>query len=100
MEKALNKLTNEDVKNALESEIGNLGWFLNDSNKLEKNWKFKNFKEAFSFMTKVALISESINHHPEWFNVYSNLKIELTSHDAGGISKLDIDFIKLVEGIE
>ena len=57
----------------------------------EKNFEFSDFKQAFSFMTCVALKAEQINHHPEWKNVYSTVKITLTTHDIGGISKLDYD---------
>ena len=56
---------------------------------IERDFIFKNFIEAFSFMTKVALISEKYNHHPNWENVYSKVSIKLTSHDLGGISNLD-----------
>ncbi len=59
-------------------------------NKLHNQWCFKNFIEAFGFMSKVALIAESQNHHPEWSNVYSKVTIELTTHDLGGISNLDV----------
>lgn len=52
-------------------------------NKLIKEFEFKNFVEAFSFMTKVALLSEKMDHHPNWSNVYNKVKIELTSHDKG-----------------
>lgn len=58
--------------------------------KLFREYEFKNFEEAFSFMTQMALISEGMNHHPEWFNVYNKLRIELTTHDTGGISEKDL----------
>lgn len=74
------------------------GWGLNSEEKLEKNFKFSSFSEAFSFMTKIALYAEKINHHPEWFNVYNKLKIELTTHDAGGVSLKDFELIKMIEG--
>ena len=57
----------------------------------EKIFKFSDFKQAFSFMTLVALKAEQINHHPEWNNVYNKVKITLTTHDLGGISNLDYD---------
>ena len=56
---------------------------------IERNFLFENFVEAFSFMTKVALLSEKYNHHPNWENVYSKVKIKLSTHDLGGISSLD-----------
>lgn len=52
-------------------------------NKLSKTFKFKDFVEAFSFMTKVAFLAEKHNHHPNWSNVYNSVTIELTTHDAG-----------------
>jgi len=60
-------------------------------NAFVKNYKFLDFKQAFSFMTCIALKAEQSNHHPEWENVYNQVKITLTTHDVGGISKLDYD---------
>ncbi len=59
------------------------------SNHIERDFTFKNFIESFSFMTKVALICEKFNHHPEWINSYSKVNIKLTTHDLGGLSNLD-----------
>ena len=64
------------------------GWKIK-SNLIEREFNFANFLEAFSFMTKVALICEKYNHHPNWENVYSKVIIKLTTHDLGGISNLD-----------
>ncbi len=74
------------------------GWKLQKA-KLHKEFKFKSFVEAFGFMARVALIAESINHHPEWFNVYNKVIIDLTTHDVGGISNLDAEFAKKVESL-
>ena len=57
---------------------------------IERNIIFKNFVDAFSFMTKVALLAEKYNHHPNWENVYSKVIIKLSTHDLGGISSLDL----------
>jgi len=54
-------------------------------NKLTKTFKFKDFPEAFSFMTRVAFIAEKMNHHPDWRNVYNTVEISLNTHDAGGV---------------
>ena len=54
-----------------------------EDNKLKKSFTFKNFSEAFSFMTRVALEAEKMNHHPWWSNVYNKVEIELNTHDAG-----------------
>ena len=64
------------------------GWKVK-SNLIEREFNFVNFIEAFSFMTKIALICEKYNHHPNWENVYSKVIIKLTTHDLGGISNLD-----------
>ena len=54
-----------------------------ENNQLKKTFRFKNFSEAFAFMTRVALIAEKMNHHPEWKNVYNTVEISLSTHDAG-----------------
>ena len=59
-----------------------------DKNELVKNFEFKNFIDAFSFMTKVAIVAEKENHHPWWSNVYNKVEIRLTTHDAGNIITL------------
>ena len=56
-----------------------------------KLFKFSDFKQAFSFMTSIAMKAEQINHHPEWQNIYNKVIITLTTHDSGGVSKLDYD---------
>lgn len=57
--------------------------------KLHKEFQFKNFIEAFGFMTRAAIHAEKLNHHPEWFNVYKTVRVDLVTHDAKGISELD-----------
>ena len=64
---------------------------------IKKEFKFDNFINAFGFMTKVALLSEKMDHHPNWQNTYNTVKIELTTHDKGGITTNDI---KLAESID
>tara|TARA_B100000945_G_C19969542_1_gene406902 strand:- start:98 stop:382 length:285 start_codon:yes stop_codon:yes gene_type:complete len=74
----------------------NPSWVLfND--KLKKEFTFNNFIDAFAFMSKVALLSEKMNHHPNWQNTYNKVTINLTTHDIGGISNNDI---KLAESID
>jgi 4a-hydroxytetrahydrobiopterin dehydratase len=59
--------------------------------------KFKDFSEAFAFMTRVALLAEKLDHHPEWTNVYSRVEIVLTTHDAGGVTAKDIELATLID---
>ena len=65
--------------------------------KLHREYKFASFVEAFGFMASGALVAESMNHHPEWFNVYNTVKIDLTTHDAGGISENDLEMARRFE---
>ena len=64
------------------------GWEINNE-QIQREFKFSNFIESFSFMTKIALICEKYNHHPNWENVYSKVMIRLSTHDLGGITNLD-----------
>ena len=66
------------------------GWAL-EGGKLRREFKFANFVEAFGFMTQIALHAEKMDHHPEWFNVYNRVEIDLTTHDAGGVTELDFE---------
>lgn len=73
-----------------------------ENNKLSKSFQFKDFKEAFGFMTKVALVAEKMDHHPYWTNVYNQVTIELSTHDAGNIvtdkdRKLAMEIDRLVQ---
>ena len=74
------------------------GWlYRNDG--IEKEFKFKDFKEAMSFMVKVGDAAESMNHHPEIFNVYNKVKLRLSTHDAGGLTDKDFHLAGEIEGI-
>ena len=57
---------------------------------IQREFRFKDFREAFAWMTRVALLAEKMNHHPEWFNVYNRVSVTLTTHDAGGVTELDL----------
>jgi len=65
---------------------------------IERTFRFKDFIEAFGFMTRVALLAEKADHHPEWFNVYNRVEITLTTHDAGGLSQRDAAMARAIEG--
>ena len=85
---ARKKLTETEIQNNLKNLDG---WSVING-KLHKEFKFENFVAAFGFMTQLALIAESMNHHPEWFNVYNRVTIDMMTHDADGITELDIKF--------
>ena len=67
------------------------GWSMVDGrDAIHKTFQFKNFNESFGWMSRVALLAEQMGHHPEWFNVYSRVEVTLSTHDAGGLSTLDV----------
>jgi len=84
------KLDDEEIGAGL-SELP--GWSL-ANDKLRREFKFGNFVEAFGFMTSAAIESEKMNHHPEWCNVYNKVVVDLTTHDAGGITMLDFELAR------
>jgi len=83
----LKRLTDVEVESRLAALTG---WAVVNG-KLHRDFQFKDFVTAFAFMTGLALIAESKNHHPEWFNVYNKVIIDLTTHDVQGISRLDFE---------
>lgn len=87
------KLTAEEIDQALARLEG---WKLVDG-KLHRELRFGSFVHAFGFMASVALVAESMNHHPEWQNVYDRVIIDLTTHDAGGISRRDITLAERID---
>jgi 4a-hydroxytetrahydrobiopterin dehydratase len=64
-----------------------------------KTFVFKDFNEAFGFMTRVALVAEKMDHHPEWRNVYKTVEVALSTHDAGGVTRLDIELATVMNAI-
>jgi 4a-hydroxytetrahydrobiopterin dehydratase len=64
---------------------------------ITKTFVFRDFNEAFGFMTRAALIAEKMDHHPEWFNVYRKVEVTLATHDSGGVTELDISLAKAME---
>ena len=67
--------------------------------KLHRELRFADFNEAFGFMSRVALIAETLGHHPEWFNVWNKVVIDLTTHDAGGLSTLDLELARRIDAL-
>ena len=92
----MKKSTEKEIQTALNEKLTSRKL---ESDKLVRDYKFKNFIEAFGFMTKVALLAEKASHHPEWSNVYNKVKICLTTHDAGGISQKDIDLALQIDNL-
>jgi len=78
-------------------QVTNLDGWKVINGKINKTFKFDDFVQAFAFMTKVAMEAEKMNHHPEWFNVYDTVRIDLVTHDVGGISDYDIKLAKTIE---
>jgi len=86
------KLSPDEV----EREVQDLkGWRLS-SGKIRREFKFRTFVQAFGFMTKVAMESEKMNHHPEWFNVYNEVTIDLITHDLDGVSTYDVKLARII----
>ncbi|MHA7646600.1 4a-hydroxytetrahydrobiopterin dehydratase [Nitrosopumilus sp. S4] len=87
-------------ENDIIEELKNLpGWSVVNE-KLHKEFQFESFNQAFGFMTRAAMEIEKMNHHPEWFNVYNRLTVDLTTHDAGGITKNDVRLAKILNSLE
>jgi 4a-hydroxytetrahydrobiopterin dehydratase len=82
----------EDLRNTLTH------WELSDD-RLRRQWQFKDFSEAFAFMTRVAMLAETKQHHPNWSNVYNRVTIELTTHDLGGLSDLDAELARSIDDL-
>lgn len=74
------------------------GWAMVEGrDAIKKTFKFKDFSQAFGFMARVALVAEQLNHHPEWTNVWNRVEVTLSTHDAGGLTELDL---KLAEAMD
>ena len=74
------------------------GWSIK-KDKLHKEFQFNDFNQAFGFMTRAAMEIEKMNHHPEWFNVYNRITVELTTHDAGGITDNDVNLARILNSL-
>ena len=96
-------MAEEDYSKLSEKEIqqevaGLDGWKVVNG-KVNKSFEFDNFVQAFGFMTRVAMEAEKMNHHPEWFNVYNRVRIDLVTHDVSGISNYDIKLAKTIDSL-
>lgn len=84
---------------ALEDAVGQLDGWTVARGRLHREFRFDDFVEAFGFMARAALVAESMNHHPEWSNVYSKVVVDLTTHDAGGITASDVDLAAKLDAL-
>jgi 4a-hydroxytetrahydrobiopterin dehydratase len=84
------------AKEAVEQALATLpGWYLAaDGLSISRTFTFKNFSEAFAFMTRAALAAEKLDHHPDWSNVYNTVDVKLNTHDAGGLTELDFELAR------
>ena len=89
------RLSESDIKKELEKLVG---WNVKND-KLHKEFQFDNFNQAFGFMTRAAMEIEKMNHHPEWFNVYNRITVDLTTHDAGGITNNDVNLAIILNSL-
>lgn len=95
----MDKLTQEERDMKLNPLLTN-GWSVQtERDALYKEFVFKNFNQAFGFMTRVALQAEKMDHHPEWFNVYNKVNVTLSSHDINGLSKRDIKLATFMDNV-
>ena len=89
-------LLSKEERSSLKMELPN--WALvPNRDAITRSYQFKDFKEAFAFMTQCALMAEQMNHHPEWFNVWNRVEVTLSTHDAGGLTKLDLDLARSMD---
>lgn len=89
------RLSSEQISEQLKNIPG---WIVKDE-KLHRDFEFEDFNQTFGFMTRAALEIEKMNHHPEWFNVYNKIKVDLMTHDAGGITENDIKLAKILNSL-
>ena len=89
------RLSESDIDEELKKLTG---WNVKDA-KLHKEFQFDNFNQAFGFMTRAAMEIEKMNHHPEWFNVYNRITVDLTTHEAGGITNNDVNLARILNSL-
>jgi len=92
---AAQKLNDDQIRDAVASLKH---WEVREG-KLHRDLKFKDFSQAWGFMTRVAMTAEQMNHHPEWFNVYNQVSIDLSTHDVGALSDRDVELAKRINAI-
>jgi 4a-hydroxytetrahydrobiopterin dehydratase len=92
-------MTEKLAANERQSALGRLsGWTeVQGRDAITKKFVFKDFNEAFGFMTRAALVAEKMDHHPEWFNVYKTVEVTLSTHDAGGVTERDVKLAQAMD---
>merc|ERR1712071_677742 len=93
------KLSDTD-RTQLLKPLQEAGWTFENRDAIYKEFMFKDFNQAWGFMSRVALQSEKMDHHPEWFNVYNKVQITLSSHDVNGLSQRDIKLANFIENVQ
>ena len=85
---------------ARKAALGKLsGWTeVSGRDAISRKFSFRDFSEAFGFMTRAALMAEKLDHHPEWFNVYNSVEVTLSTHDVGGVTERDINLAEAMNG--
>jgi len=96
----MNELTEEQRSEDLAELFENDWSIVENRDAIKKSFVFKNFVEAFGWMTRVAIWSEKWNHHPEWYNVYKTVDVTLSTHDVGGLSELDIKLARKMDVLQ
>ncbi len=87
------RLTDDEIR----QRLGQLdGWHF-QGGKLHKDYQFRDFAQAFAWMTRVAEQAEALDHHPEWFNVYRDVRVDLATHDAGGVTEYDFELARRMD---
>ncbi|CAG8469738.1 13006_t:CDS:2 [Ambispora leptoticha] len=92
-------LTSGERTSLLDPLLQNSWALVENRDAIKKTFTFKNFNEAFGFMTRIALRADKVDHHPEWFNVYNRVEITLATHECQGLSKRDVDLANFIDGI-
>ena len=91
------RFTQTEITDALKTLEG---WTLQDGREaIQRTFQFSDFKEAWGFMSTVALKAEEMGHHPEWFNVYNRVEVVLATHDCSGLSALDVELATFMDGV-
>jgi 4a-hydroxytetrahydrobiopterin dehydratase len=89
-----------DERRAALAPLEETGWRAADGrDAIRKVWRFGSFSEAWGFMARAALIAEAMNHHPDWTNVYGTVDVTLTTHDAGGLSRADVELARRLDAL-